>query len=271
MKRIPALLSVLVLGCAPTEPEPGCVYAELRQAIEVPSIPDVALPGTCLSRAGIEATDCVVTEHDPSGTCAERAGRESVPGDPTRCRVLPGPDGFWIESDPEACGETPSDDATLMRFASFTPGGRIHVACRLPDETGCAASRDPTVDDDPTYWAHGETPPRVGSTCAPPHDGDYDDREVYVEPRSPACGGLVCMAHGLQGHSDEAELENQVFCTCRCSRLHGDPSVPLCRCPHGTQCVDEVLSVEGTSLRGGYCLPCVAPGGGGTFWSPRCE
>jgi hypothetical protein len=141
MNRSHVLLAALVLGCGPTTPaapsdaatERGCVYGELAQSIEIPT-GDITI-AFCLPPRGIEAEDCVVVELDPSGTCAERAGREAVAGDPTRCRLQPGADGFWIESDPEACGFEPSEEASAVRFGSLVPDTLISIACRVPE--GC--------------------------------------------------------------------------------------------------------------------------------------
>jgi hypothetical protein len=130
---------------------------------------------------------------------------------------------------------------------------------------GCADSHLRTSDDDPTHWRDGETPSQVGSACAIAGELCYDAREVIAEPHSASCGGLVCMAYGLHGCEDERYGPDQPFCTCRCSSLAGDPDVPLCACPDGTRCVDDVLSLEGTGFGGGYCVPCTA------WWVEGCD
>ena len=56
-------------------------------------------------------------------------------------------------------------------------------------------------------------------------------------------------------------LNNQVFCSCRCSvGADGQANTPLCACGDGFTCLDDVVTTGGVGVTGGYCIPCIRDG-----------
>lgn len=96
------------------------------------------------------------------------------------------------------------------------------------------------------------TPRNLGMPCRLESEPPCLDYEMVVEGPSEACGGLVCAAY-----ADLLCDGGGAFCTCRCSSLDGDPDVPLCQCGHGMHCVEDLVAIPGSSLAGGYCVPCI--------------
>jgi hypothetical protein len=129
----------------------------------------------------------------------------------------------------------------------------------------------------------------IGDPCVPENipaddtDGDmipdgFDSREIYIETSSVQCRTRTCMVYQLEGNpekissSDPAinscpagdptcvtqeQLNNQVFCSCRCSvPAGGQANTPLCACGSGFTCVDELVTTGGAGVVGGYCVPC---------------
>jgi hypothetical protein len=123
----------------------------------------------------------------------------------------------------------------------------------------------------------GCAPSPIGDPCVPesiPSAG-FDPREIYLETSSVQCRTRVCMVYQLDGNPEDIcdgvddtdacvsaqALENQVFCTCRCSIPAGvEANTPLCNCADGYVCQDNVVSAgEGSraGVAGGYCVPCI--------------
>ena len=109
-------------------------------------------------------------------------------------------------------------------------------------------------------------PSGVGDPCTPeniPSDG-FDRREAYVETGSVQCRTRVCLVYQYDGDptrceredctQDEVqEIEDGVFCSCRCKAPAGQPT---CECPEGFICTEDYIvnssSVPGT--QGSYCV-----------------
>jgi hypothetical protein len=126
----------------------------------------------------------------------------------------------------------------------------------------------------------GCTSSPIGDPCVPesiPETG-FDPREIYLETSSVQCRTRVCMVYQLDGNPNEIcrgdgtdgpncvqaeDLEDQVFCTCRCSIPAGvQANTPLCSCADGFTCVDDIVTAgtgaEGRQgVAGGYCVPCI--------------
>ena len=98
-----------------------------------------------------------------------------------------------------------------------------------------------------------------------PENG-FDDCEAYVATSdNEDCGGGVCLVYHLRGYSraacvadpqsdyvcaDRNELEDRVYCSCRCDAPEGYAE---CACPDGFACQD-VLDQGGANVAGGYCV-----------------
>lgn len=124
----------------------------------------------------------------------------------------------------------------------------------------------------------GCAPSPIGDPCVPESipGGGYDPREVYIETSSVQCRTRACMVYRLKGNPEEPcdapgadvetcanaeEIDDQIFCTCRCSVAEGGQSnTPLCNCGQGFTCVDDVVTAGGEGVRGGYCIPCTYDG-----------
>ena len=125
----------------------------------------------------------------------------------------------------------------------------------------------------------------VGDPCMPeqiPDDG-FNQQESYLETSSVQCRTRVCMVRGLQGDPelvfyaegdprntctlDEAgcqraqEVEDHVYCTCRCRAPEGS-NTPTCPCPGGFTC-EDVLETGGVGIQGGYCVKNTTSADGG--------
>ena len=132
-----------------------------------------------------------------------------------------------------------------------------------------------------TSMAGACSTPAVGAPCLPeqvPETG-FDDREAYIESSSVQCETRVCIVFRLTGDprpgcvakpadmncdptkttncdpgikcSDPAEIEERVYCSCRCNS--SDTGFAECECPDGFSCVD-LLEQGGPGVRGGYCV-----------------
>ncbi|MGE0785815.1 MAG: hypothetical protein AB7S26_09020 [Sandaracinaceae bacterium] len=121
----------------------------------------------------------------------------------------------------------------------------------------------------------------VGDPCVPESipAGGFDPQEVYLETSSVQCRTRVCMVYQLQGNPESIcednggapgcimrqTVNNQVFCSCRCSAESGQSNVPLCDCGDGFRCLEEgergFVTSGGLGVRGGYCVPCIKPDG----------
>lgn len=116
----------------------------------------------------------------------------------------------------------------------------------------------------------------IGDPCVPeniPADG-FDAREIYIETSSVQCRTRTCMVYQLSGNPEKVigsscpdgdatcvsqkQLNDQVFCSCRCSvPAGGQANTPLCNCGSGFTCRDELVTTGGEGVIGGYCVPCI--------------
>ena len=110
----------------------------------------------------------------------------------------------------------------------------------------------------------------VGDACVPEQvpAGGFLQSETYLETSSVQCATRVCLVRGLDGDpnnlieddcplgvdtcTDEAAVEETVYCSCRCAAPAGS-GVPTCGCPGGFKC-EEVLETGGDGIRGSYCV-----------------
>lgn len=118
----------------------------------------------------------------------------------------------------------------------------------------------------------------VGDPCIPEAEQrSFLDDETYLETSSVQCATRVCIVRDLGGNPNnlenenpelncplgpetcvsQQEVEDAVYCTCRCSAPAGS-SVPTCGCPNGFTC-EEILETGGDGIRGGYCVRDIAP------------
>ena len=113
----------------------------------------------------------------------------------------------------------------------------------------------------------------VGDACVPEQvpAGGFLRSETYLETSSVQCATRVCLVRGLDGDPSnlqeampdpcpkgeatcvsEADVEQSVYCSCRCAAPAGS-DLPTCGCPSGFTC-EEVLETGGDGLRGSYCV-----------------
>ena len=113
----------------------------------------------------------------------------------------------------------------------------------------------------------------VGDECVPEQVpvGGFLRSETYLETSSVQCATRVCLVQGLNGDPrnlqeaapepcprgeatcvSEAEVDQSVYCSCRCAAPAGS-DLPTCDCPSGFTC-EEVLETGGDGLRGSYCV-----------------
>jgi hypothetical protein len=105
---------------------------------------------------------------------------------------------------------------------------------------------------------------RVGTPCRPSAvpTGGFSAAESYLLRDEASCAADACLVRGLQGDPGadcdagttgcptEAEVEDHVYCTCRCDSA--DTGQPTCACPEGFRCEAE-FTFGGSGLRGSYC------------------
>lgn len=214
----------------------------------------------CLPRGGT-VERCVLTQREPGEGCSGR-GRRRTPAGCVIERDETEAGGYWREEiSTSYCRE---GSLELVVDMEGVPE-RVHVsiACALDTYLPGLTVRG---------WRAGEAPAAVGRSCTLPEvpTGGLTTMETLVAVDPDACGGLPCVASGLEGDprvicgraedgedcTPAHEVAAHIACSCRCSRLEGDPSVPLCACPDGTVCSDELLRVPGTGVGGGWCVPC---------------
>jgi hypothetical protein len=102
----------------------------------------------------------------------------------------------------------------------------------------------------------------VGGACLPENmpPGGFDGREIYIETNHEDCGAPgapgICIVYQLEGDPHEtgcadcpteADVAARVFCSCRCS---GDPE-PVCACPSGFSCAEDLALGDGYCVRDG--------------------
>ncbi len=111
--------------------------------------------------------------------------------------------------------------------------------------------------------AYGCTGSPIGDPCVPESipAGGFDHQEVYLETSSVQCRTRTCMVYKLDGDGTAPGADDQIFCSCRCSVLSGaSANTPLCSCGEGFTCVDELVTIGGEGVQGGYCVPCIYDG-----------
>ena len=95
----------------------------------------------------------------------------------------------------------------------------------------------------------------VQNTAEQIPESGFDPFEAYIESSSVQCETRVCMVYHYEGdpkaNADSAEVDDRVYCTCRCNSA--DTGFSECDCPDGFSCVD-VLEQGGPGVRGGYCV-----------------
>ena len=115
---------------------------------------------------------------------------------------------------------------------------------------------------------------RVGEACTvelvPP--GGFVASESYLETSSVSCATRVCLVYEFGGDPSETreacesdgssgcselptadEVHRSVYCTCRCA-VPDDSTATPCSCPTGFTCGENLLSLGGSGIRGGYCI-----------------
>jgi len=117
--------------------------------------------------------------------------------------------------------------------------------------------------------------PGVGDPCEPEQVplGGFNPAESYLETSSVQCRTRVCMVYQFSGDPSVTReecledpmgrdcntfpskdaVDERVYCTCRCS-APAESNTPVCECPGGFTCVDDLLSLGGDGIRGGYCV-----------------
>ena len=126
----------------------------------------------------------------------------------------------------------------------------------------------------------------VGDPCVPENtpEGGFLNGESYLETSSVQCRTRVCMVYmggetapasldpslsreqctaacvdgdgacvaGCAGYPTEDEIEERVYCSCRCQA--DDSNTPTCSCGSGFTCVEDLLTLGGDGIKGGYCV-----------------
>lgn len=120
----------------------------------------------------------------------------------------------------------------------------------------------------------------VGDPCIPEATptGGFLQGEAYLETSSVQCRTRVCMVYmagqgapatldpstsreqcetamgaDCSGFPSEDQIEERVYCTCRCQAPAGSDT-PTCACGSGFTCVEDLLVLGGEGIRGGYCV-----------------
>jgi hypothetical protein len=125
--------------------------------------------------------------------------------------------------------------------------------------------------------------PGVGDPCVPeaiPEGGGFNALEKYLETSSVQCRTRVCMVYEFSGDPSEsreecetrlggpnvecdalpsqADIEQRVYCTCRCDTTTQGAST--CECPEGFACVPILDDPESPGITGSYCVRDDTPG-----------
>lgn len=98
----------------------------------------------------------------------------------------------------------------------------------------------------------------VGDPCIPekvPPDG-FAKTETYLETNSGQCESRVCGVFFFEGDpsgqlTDQSEVEDKIYCTCRCQAPNED--FATCECPKGFEC-QKILGIGGPGVQGSYCV-----------------
>lgn len=127
-----------------------------------------------------------------------------------------------------------------------------------------------------TFALVGCEAPGVGDPCVPeaiPEGGGFNRLEVYLETSSVQCRTRVCMVYQFDGDPSESfeqcdartggdpacaglpldeQIEEKVFCTCRCDTTTQGAST--CECPSGFSCTPVLDEEAGPGIAGSYCV-----------------
>lgn len=254
MRHSRLLVMVLLGGCAQSHAYgasppggPAYLHAQSREWWEGVGSSEsllVCLPSLatrCRVRLGVDGDVCREFEGREVGGLCELPWTEEGSGP-----------GAYTATAPDECGRPRDAAAHALWLSSEAPlYSEAHVDCELDLGEGPPPSSDLAVGG----WRSGEEPPQVGRRCELPEGVELDERVVYLR-NSASCDGLPCMTYRVGARPPPEDVADQLFCTCRCSSLEGDPTVPLCACPMGLHCQDDLFSFEGTGVGGGYCVPC---------------
>jgi len=112
----------------------------------------------------------------------------------------------------------------------------------------------------------------VGDPCVPEAvpEGGFLPTETYLETSSVQCATRLCLVRELEGDPSNlqeddcpggpetcvtaTEVEQSVYCSCRCGSPPGSNSTgDTCSCPGGFVC-EEVLETGGPGIIGSYCV-----------------
>lgn len=123
----------------------------------------------------------------------------------------------------------------------------------------------------------------VGDPCRPesvPVDENgnrgFVEEDSYVETSATQCRTRVCLVNEFegdptisveecvragqsepdcvqQGFLREADILQNIYCSCRCDTDSGDPNTPLCDCGDGFSC-EEIVSQGSPGVQGSYCV-----------------
>ncbi len=128
---------------------------------------------------------------------------------------------------------------------------------------GCGAPGGAPHEEGGDAGAAG-APMTGGPACLPEAipAGGYSGAEVYLETNSVSCPSRACLVYHLEGDPtmldcdkpgcvSRAEAQARAFCTCRCSGDEG--AGPLCACPEGFECLDDLIA-SGPGGSSGYCV-----------------
>ncbi|MCA9644826.1 MAG: hypothetical protein KC492_29250 [Myxococcales bacterium] len=120
--------------------------------------------------------------------------------------------------------------------------------------------------------------PGVGDPCNPEQvpSGGFNPTESYLETSSVQCRTRVCMVFefsgdpsrslqdcmtnplptdppGCAGLPTDSQINERVYCTCRCKPPEGSNTIG-CECPEGFTCQEDLLALGGEGIKGGYCV-----------------
>lgn len=121
----------------------------------------------------------------------------------------------------------------------------------------------------------------IGDPCVPENapPGGFQQGEAYLETSAVQCRTRVCMVYQFgasavldpsesreacerrtmlgnpecSSRPTEEEIAERVYCTCRCQAPAG-VDTPTCECADGFTCVEDLLTLGGDGIRGGYCV-----------------
>jgi hypothetical protein len=235
---------------------------------KLPKDPGPGMPRSCADLPFLSrSSDGPFTVRSSDG---EACLVDQVPA-PVASDEEPSEDGWFYQEDSPQC----ADDALGLRMAvTYTRGAAppdvvTYLSCvetsisDVPDagsEVTAAACELPADSADHTG--------SVGDPCTlNPPEGLAVESAVYVQNHAAECGTGVCLAVHVGGDLSrpceegetatpagcvpEAELEQRVYCSCRCDAPAG--SADACDCPKHFACTSTLLDGP-PGLRGSYCV-----------------